>query len=59
MDVPIETVYDSGRAKWVDAINLGKIEIRVIAKELSAGSISIGPKEFKMHTSRRVLLPKQ
>ncbi len=49
LDVPIETVYDFGKAKWIDAINLGKIEIREMGEELSASFITMEPKEFKMY----------
>ena len=49
LNMPIENVYDFGRDKWIEAINLGKIEIREMGEELSANFISMEPKEFRMY----------
>ena len=47
--MPIETVYDFGRTKWIQAIALGKIGLRERDGEVIADFNTMEPKEFRMY----------
>ena len=49
LNVPIETVYDFGRTKWIQAIALGKIGLRERDGEVIADFNTMEPKEFRMY----------